>query len=59
MFDKPRNINPKIMNTIGGFENDEERDSAMTMVSGHDIAYVRNHMEWSGTGQNILRRYLI
>lgn len=59
MFDKPRNINPKIMNTIGGFENDEERDSAMTMISGHDIAYVRNHMEWSGTGQNILRRYLI
>jgi hypothetical protein len=56
MFDKPRNINPKITNTIGGFKSDEERDSAMTNASFEDIAFIRNHTEITGTAQNILRR---
>jgi len=59
MLESPRNINPQITNTVGGFENDEERDSAMTAVSGHDIAFVRDHTKWSGTGQNILRRFIL
>lgn len=57
MFDKPRNINEKITNTVGGFETDEERDAAMTTNSSHDIAFVRNHKKLSGTAQNILRRH--
>ena len=56
MFDSPSNINPKVNNTVGGFETDEERDAAMTSVSFNDIAFVRNHTELSGTAQNILRR---
>lgn len=59
MFDKPRNINPKITNTVGGFKTDEERDAAMTAASFKDIAFVENHMELSGTGMNILRRHLL
>lgn len=57
MFDEPRNINSKIMHTVGGFESDEERDAAMTMNSGHDIAFVKTHQVLSGTAQNILRRH--
>ena len=57
MFDKPRNINPKIINTVGGFKTDEERDAAMTNASFDDIAFVRNYTELSGTAQNILRRH--
>lgn len=59
MFDTPRNINPRVINKVGGFENDEERDAAMTYASSNDIAYVFDHTKWSGTGQNILRRYLL
>jgi hypothetical protein len=59
MFNSARNINPKITNTIGGFMTDEERDAAMTANSFKDIAFVKNHTEWSGTGQNILRRFLL
>lgn len=59
MFNKPRNINEKITNTVGGFETDEERDAAMTTNSSHDIAFVRNHKKLSGTAQNILRRHLL
>lgn len=59
MFDKPGNIHPLITNTVGGFTNDEDRDSAMTRDSDIDIAFVRNHNKWSGTGANILRRYLL
>ena len=58
MKESPRNINPKITNTVGGFQSDEERDSAMTNNSYKDIAFVRNHTELSGTAQNILRRFL-
>lgn len=59
MFDKPRNVNSKITNMVGGFETDEERDSAMTNVSFKDIAFIRNHQELSGTAQNILRRQVL
>ena len=57
MFETPRNINPQITNTVGGFESDEERDTAMTNASRHDIAFVRDIKRLSGTAQNILRRY--
>ena len=59
MYNAPRNINPKIKNTVGGFTNDEDRDAAMTKVSDFDIAFVRDNNKWSGTGANILRRHLI
>ena len=56
MFDKPRNVNEKVTQTIGGFTSDEERDAAMTAASFDDIAFVRDHTKISGTAQNILRR---
>lgn len=59
MFDKPRNIHPLIDNRVGGFTSDEERDATMTRDSDFDIAFVRNHNKWSGTGANILRRNLL
>ena len=40
----------------GGFKTDEERDAAMTKISGADIAWVRRGKEDSGTAQNINRR---
>ena len=57
MFEKPRNINPLITHIKGGYESDEERDSAMTNDSDFDIAFVRNG-KWkdSGTAINIRRR---
>lgn len=57
MNEKPNNINEKIINTVGGFESDEDRDNAMTNNSYKDIAFVRDHLKWSGTAQNILRRF--
>lgn len=57
MKESARNINPKIKNTVGGFETDEERDAAMTNNSYKDIAFVRDHTKLSGTAQNILRRF--
>lgn len=57
MFDKPRNINPLITQTIGGFKTDEERDYAMSANSDEDIAFVRCGRFMSGTAQNIIRRY--
>lgn len=59
MFDSPRNINPKIIQKIGGFRSDEERDEAMTNASFCDIAFVRDNTKNSGTAQNILRRFLL
>lgn len=59
MFDSPRNKNEKIKNTKGGFTSDEERDAAMTNASSKDIAFVRDNTKISGTGSNILRRYLL
>ncbi len=57
MFESPRNKNPKITNTKGGFTTDSERDSQMTNDSTQDIAFVRDETKWSGTGENILRRH--
>lgn len=57
MLESPRNINQKIVKTIGGFKSDSERDSAMTNASNIDIAFVRDEKKMSGTGENILRRH--
>ncbi len=57
MFTTPRNKNPKITQTVGGFTTDVERDSAMTVMSDEDIAFVRKDKYKSGTAQNILRRF--
>lgn len=59
MFNKPRNINPKIHNVIGGFRTDEECDAEMTWDSTEDIAFVRDHLQLSGTAMNILRRKVL
>lgn len=59
MLEAPRNKNAKVINFVGGFKNDEERDAAMTKASCEDIAFVRDHTKISGTGSNILRRYLL
>lgn len=57
--DIPRNINPDIIYINNGFINDREKDNAMTNDSFEDIALVRNPEIWSGTGENILRRYML
>ena len=59
MFDEPRNCNPKIINKVGGFKSDDERDEAMTKNSSFDIAFVRDNNIITGTGKNILRRNLL
>ena len=59
MYESPRNINPKITRTVGGFISDSERDTAMTNNSNVDIAFVRDPKKWSGTGENILRRHML
>lgn len=56
-YGKPRNLNPKITNVIGGFSSHVEKDEAMTKVSAHDVAFVRDWKKMSGTAQNILRRH--
>lgn len=58
MFEVPRKVNLGVMNLVGGFESDEERDAAMTAASTLDLAFVRDHTKISGTAQNILRRHL-
>lgn len=57
MFDSPRNINPKVTRTKGGYQTDKERDSAMTKDSMFDIAFVADNKVMSGTAENILRRF--
>ncbi len=42
--------------TIGGFQNDESRDAAMTKISDEDIAWVRPGNDKSGTAINLRRR---
>lgn len=59
MGETPNKIHPEITNIIGGFNTDEERDCAMTNASIKDIAFVRDNTKWSGTAQNILRRFLL
>lgn len=55
MFHAPR-FNVGMWNTIGGFNSDDERDTALTQVSDKDIAWVRAGRESSGTQMNINRR---
>lgn len=55
--DTPRNVNSNIIYIKNGFNNDREKDFAMTKSSFQDIAMVRNPEKWSGTGENILRRH--
>ena len=57
MFNSPRNKNPQITKTKGGFTTDSERDLQMTNDSQVDIAFVRDEKKMSGTGENILRRH--
>ena len=59
MNESPRNCHPSITKLVGGFKSDEERDKYMTENSFEDIAFVRSSDKLSGTGQNILRRYLL
>lgn len=59
MLESPRYYNKKVVNFVGGFKSDDERDEAMTDASNEDIAYVRDCNVISGTGKNILRRYLL
>jgi hypothetical protein len=54
MFEEPRYNSG--FECIGGFQNDIERDTAMTEASDYDIAWVRPGKERSGTAQNIERR---
>lgn len=64
MFTEPRNI-PKattrvlldVLDFRGGFESNEERDSAMTRDSDFDIAFIKDGRWDSGTAQNIKRRH--
>ena len=56
MFVSPR-YNTHRFPTLPGFTTDEQRDSAMTMMSTDDIAWVRPGREKkSGTAKNIARR---
>jgi len=68
MFDEPRN-NFGNFKTKGGFKNDDERDSQMTVDSNNDILWVRSEEEQkkrlgkkynksyiNGTTKNMLRR---
>jgi len=54
MFDSPRNNCD--WPTKGGFKDDIERDTAMTLNSNVDIAWIRTWGKNSGTEQNVLRR---
>ena len=55
MFEKPR-YNPHKFPVKGGYLNDYDRDSAMTINSDADILWVRVGKENSGTAQNLVRR---
>lgn len=57
MFDSPRYLASKLFNTKGGYKTDIERDTAMTIDSNIDIAFIYKGAWTSGTAQNILRRY--
>ena len=59
MGDKPMNLFSNDVMLVGGFTTDNERDEAMTFDSDQDIAFIYDETKWSGTGQNILRRYKI
>lgn len=62
-FDKPRyrvdtySLESKNWKYRSGFRSDDERDEAMTESSSHDLAWVREGREDSGTARNIRRRF--
>ena len=55
MFTEPRNLHGEFLST-GGYTSDNERDTAMTLGSDLDLAWVRPGREKSGTAKNIARR---
>jgi hypothetical protein len=55
MFTSPRNT-VACAKLVGGFINDDSRDSTMTQFSTYDIAWVRKGKEKSGTQKNLDRR---
>lgn len=57
MFTEPRYISTLCFKTSGGYKSDVSRDTAMTIASDEDIAFIRKGRWTSGTAQNILRRY--
>ena len=57
--DTPKNINPELIYIKNGFNDEREKDIAMTNASFKDIALVRQCEYITGTGENILRRYLM
>lgn len=57
MLEKPRYLASMLFKTAGGYQDDVQRDSAMTTISTEDIAFIRKGRWTSGTAQNILRRY--
>lgn len=56
MFGSPRYY-VEGLKCVGGFESDEDRDSAMTRDSDFDIAFYSQRKKWSGTFTNIARRW--
>lgn len=57
--DTPKNINPELIYIKNGFNDEREKDISMTNASFKDIALVRQCEYITGTGENILRRYLM
>ena len=57
--DTPKNINSELIYIKNGFNDEREKDTAMTNASFKDIALVKQCEYITGTGENILRRYLM
>lgn len=55
----PEPFKPALIKFKGEFTTDISRDTAMTLASDFDIAYVFNKRWTSGTAQNIKRRHKI
>lgn len=55
----PEPFKPELIKFKGLFKTDIHRDSAMTLNSDFDIAFVFNQRWNSGTAQNIKRRFEI
>lgn len=56
MYKNPRILGSEYFNLSGGYKSDVERDTAMTLASDVDIAFIHTGRWTSGTAQNILRR---
>lgn len=57
MHEEPSYLADGDWDTMPGYDNDIDRDTAMTRDSDKDIAFIREGKENSGTAQNILRRW--